>query len=148
MREQYQALMADPAKIEAILLAGAAKATALSAPFMRELREAVGLRKLAAPTVVASKQKSAKSNLPSFKQYREADGLFYFKLLSSGGTLLLQSHGFAAAKEAALAIAALQQHGTGALPALADKLQAVPDIDAADATAALTQLMQGQKSNQ
>ncbi len=148
MREQYQALMANPAKIEAILLAGAAKATALSAPFMRELREAVGLRKLAAPTVVASKQKSSKSNLPSFKQYREADGQFYFKLLSSGGTLLLQSHGFTAAKEAALAIAALQQHGTGALPALATKLQAVPDIKAADATAALTQLMQSQKSNE
>ena len=147
MREQYQALMADPAKIEAILLAGAAKATALSAPFMRELREAVGLRKLAAPTATATKQKSAKSNLPSFKQYREADGQFYFKLISSGGILLLQSHGFIAAKEAALAIAALQQQGAGALPALADKLQLLPDINAAETIAALAQLVQSLKSN-
>ena len=148
MREQYQALMSDPAKIEAILLAGAAKATAMSAPFMRELRDAVGLRKLAAPSAVTGKQKSAKNNLPSFKQYREADGQFYFKLLSSGGMLLLQSHGFTAAKEAALAIAALQQHGPGALPALADKLQLLPEVNSAEVTAALAQLVQSLKPNQ
>ena len=139
MREQYQVLMANPAKIEAILLAGASKATALSVPFMRELREAVGLRKLAA-SAVATKQKSAKNNLPSFKQYREADGQFYFKFISSSGTLLLQSHGFTAAKEAALAIAALQQQGAQALPALASKLQLLPEVSSADVAAALVQL--------
>ena len=117
MREQYQALVADPAKIEAILLAGAAKATALSAPFMRELRNAVGLRKLAARTATAQ-QKPVKSSLASFKQYREADGQFYFKLLSGGGVLLLQSQGFTTGKEAASAMTALLQQGADALPEL------------------------------
>ena len=48
MREQYEALLKDPARIETTLLAGAAKARALSQPFMGRLRHAVGLRNLGA----------------------------------------------------------------------------------------------------
>ena len=139
MREHYKALINDPAKIEAILLAGADKARALAAPLMRELRIAVGLRKLAAPAAAPTPQKPAKAALPSFKQYREADGQFYFKLLGSDGKLLLQSLGFAAPKEAALAIASLQQFGAEALTALTGKLQAVDGVLPEDITAALQQ---------
>ena len=146
MREQYQALVADPAKIEAILLAGAAKATALSAPFMRELRNAVGLRKLAARTATAQ-QKPVKSSLASFKQYREADGQFYFKLLSGGGVLLLQSQGFTTGKEAASAMTALLQQGADALPELSDKLQMLPQVNPADIATALAQMAKGNKSS-
>ena len=139
MRAHYQALISDPAKIEALLQAGADKARAVATPLMRELRVAVGLRKLAAPAAVPSKQKTQKAVLSSFKQYREADGQFYFKLLASDGRLLLQSLGFAAPKEAALAIASLQQRGAQALTALAGQLQAVNGVSPEDIAAALQQ---------
>ena len=131
MREQYHALMADPAKIEAILQAGASKATALSAPLMNELRQAVGLRKLGLPAIVASpagKSKATKTLAPSFKQYRDADGQFYFKLLSVEGKLLLQSLGFPSGKEAAASIASLQLKGAAAWPALQSQVQLSSDI--------------------
>ena len=139
MRAHYQALISDPEKIEALLQAGADKARAVATPLMRELRVAVGLRKLATPAAVPSKQKTQKAVLSSFKQYREADGQFYFKLLASDGRLLLQSLGFAAPKEAALAIASLQQRGAQALTALAGQLQAVDGVSPEDIAAALQQ---------
>ncbi|WP_188705329.1 tryptophan--tRNA ligase [Polaromonas eurypsychrophila] len=140
MRARYQALMQDPAKIEATLLAGADKARRLSTPFMGELRQAVGLRKLvAAPAVAAAKLKTAKTSEPVFKQYREADGKFHFKLLDGQGQLLLHSLGFESPKEAAKAIALLQTQGEAALPMLRQSLQAVPGVTA-DAIAAALQL--------
>ena len=45
-RERYGKLMADPAHIEAVLQQGAEKARKLSKPFLQEIREAVGIRKL------------------------------------------------------------------------------------------------------
>ena len=145
MREQYQALMADPAKIEAIMQAGASKATALSAPFMSELRHAVGLRKLAVPTSPASKPKAAKTLLPSFKQYRETDGQFYFKLFSADGTLLVQSLGFASGKEAAAAISTLQLQGAAAWAALQNKVQPLSGITPIEVETALERLMDSSK---
>ena len=121
MREMYQALMAEPEKIEAILQAGAAKATALSAPFMRELRHAVGLRQLVAPHALKVAQKAGKTSAPSFKQYRETDGLFYFKLVDARGQLLLQSCGFASPQEAARSVASLKDQDPAALQAIREQ---------------------------
>lgn len=45
-RSRYEALLADPGHIEAVLRAGAAKARALAAPRLAELRRAVGIRPL------------------------------------------------------------------------------------------------------
>ena len=45
-RREYERLMADPAHIEAILESGAERARAISVPFMREIRHAVGIRRL------------------------------------------------------------------------------------------------------
>ena len=129
----------SPKKIEAILQAGAEKARAKATPLMRELRHAVGLRKLAQPaqTPSAKKQKLDKTGLPTFKQYREADGKFYFKLLGADGKLLLQSREFVTPKDAALAIASLQQHGYAAMDALHDKLQPIDNVSVAELTLAL-----------
>ena len=137
MREKYHALMADPVKIEAILQAGASKATALSAPFMRELRHAVGLRKLVMPASPSNTPKPSKKHLPSFKQYREADGHFYFKLLDTQGKLLVQSRGFTSPKDAAQAIVQLQQLGADALNALQNQLDPVPGVSLAEIAAVL-----------
>jgi tryptophanyl-tRNA synthetase len=46
MRSRYQSLMADPAAIEQRLQEGAAKARMIARPFLAELRQAVGLRRL------------------------------------------------------------------------------------------------------
>ena len=45
-RERYDALMAEPARIEDILLEGAARARAWATPFLARIREAVGIRRL------------------------------------------------------------------------------------------------------
>ena len=147
MREQYQALMADPAKIEAILQNGAQKATALSAPLMSKLRHAVGLRKLVLPSAPASKPTIAKTLLPSFKQYREADGQFYFKLLSADGRLLVQSQGFVSGRDAAIAIASLQQQGAAAWPTLQEKMQPLSSSAFSEVLTALDLFMHGEKTN-
>jgi tryptophanyl-tRNA synthetase len=57
----------------------------------------------------AAKKDKAKAALPSFKQYREDDGRFYFKFVDAQGRLLLQSTGFASPKEAGQFIAQLKQ---------------------------------------
>ena len=46
MRERYQELIADPARIEQQLQEGAARARALATPFLHVLRQAVGVRSL------------------------------------------------------------------------------------------------------
>ena len=111
MRERYEHLVNHPEELERILQAGAAKARTRATPLMRELRQAVGLRNLGAVAGAGRKEK-AKSALPSFKQYREADGLFYFKFVDAQGKLLVQSAGFASPREAGQFIAALKQGGT------------------------------------
>lgn len=141
MRAQYDELIHNPARIEQTLLAGAERARALATPFIRELRAAVGLRSLAQAASAAKPAKAAKTALPAFKQYREADGKFYFKLVDADGRLLLQSTAFDAPKEAGQAIAQLQKD-PGALQALQPRLAPVPGVSLADAAAALQALAQ------
>ena len=139
MRAQYEALISHPERIEQTLLAGAERARTLATPFMRELRSAVGLRSLAQGTAAPQATKATKAALPSFKQYREKDGQFYFKLVAADGRLLLQSTGFAAPQEAGQAIAQLQKDAN-ALHTLAARLAPVEGVSTQDVAAALQQL--------
>jgi tryptophanyl-tRNA synthetase len=142
MREAYLALMADPAKIEHTLLAGAVKARHLATPFMGRLRQAVGLRDLrASETPVA--EKSSKVARPLFKQYREGDGQFYFKLVDAHGLLLLQSLGFATPREAGQAIARIKTEGAASLAALGGQLEPVSTETRAQLDTALQALREG-----
>ena len=119
MRERYEALMAQPAEIEATLQAGAAKARAIATPLLRELRAAVGLRPLTTPWIAAregtdsgdASGTAAARKLSTFKQYREADGRFHFKLVHADGRLLVQSEGHASPKDAGALIARLKTEG-------------------------------------
>jgi tryptophanyl-tRNA synthetase len=115
MREKYETLIAHPAELDRMLLAGADKARQLASPFIRELRHAVGLRALASVAAGTAAAKQDKPALASFKQYRDKDGLFYFKMVSPGGQMLLQSKGFASPRDAGQTIARLQQEGGLAL---------------------------------
>ncbi|MCZ8256379.1 MAG: tryptophan--tRNA ligase, partial [Polaromonas sp.] len=137
MRERYHALIADPGKIEAILQAGAQKARAEATPFMAELRHAVGLRNLAAKPAAPAKTKASKSAAPAFKQYREKDGRFYFKLQDADARVLLQSEGFDSPRDAAQMIATLQKGGPTALATLQTKVQTLPGIGPVEVAAAL-----------
>ncbi len=132
MRAVYDELMAHPEKLEAILQAGAARARAIAVPFLKTLREAVGLRPYTqtAATAVAKAEKVA---LPVFKQYREADGKFYFKLLSADGALLLQSQAFEQGRDAGQWVARLKREG---LVADAPVTREAADADIAAALAA------------
>ena len=142
MRDAYLALLADPAKIEHTLLAGATKARALATPFMGRLRQAVGLRDLRA-TDAALATKAAKVERPLFKQYREGDGLFFFKLVDAQGQLLLQSLGFATPREAGQAIARLKAEGAAALSTLGEQLQPLSTEGRQQLDAALQALREG-----
>ena len=115
MREKYEALMAKPGEIEAILRDGAARLRAAHAtPALQRLREAVGLRDLSQVAVGGGKseKKDASVAAPMFKQYREADGKFYFKLVQ-GERVLLQSAGFASPRDAGQRVAAIKQGEIG-----------------------------------
>jgi tryptophanyl-tRNA synthetase len=130
MRETYESLMNNPAQIEAILLKGADKARQIGTPFMQSLRQAVGLRGLGGLQAAAkSEKKPVKAAVASFKQYREADGKFYFKLVDAQATVLLQSRGFESPKEAGTAIAQIKAEGTDALVKLAHQLDPVNSKD-------------------
>ncbi len=112
LRERYETLVARPDRIEEILRDGAARLRAKYAtPFLRELRDAVGLRDLSAAAATAPKA-VAKAALPVFKQYREADGRFYFKLSDAQGTVLVQSQGFDSPRDAGQLVAALKNAET------------------------------------
>ncbi len=139
LRERYEALIQDPARIEATLLAGAQRAREMATPFLRELRAAVGLRSLAQGSSNAKTAKAAKTALPAFKQYREKDGKFYFKLVAADGRLLLQSTGFDAPKDAGQAIALLQREGLGAPDARYTLAQGVAQAEVQVALQALTE---------
>lgn len=142
MRESYQALIADPARIESILLAGAKKARKISTPLIGQLRHAVGLRSLHSTAPTAS-IKAAKVAVASFKQYREKDGKFYFKLVDADGSLLLQSLGFESPKIAGQSIALLQQDGLPALVSLSSQLEPLSETRQQAVTAALASMANG-----
>ncbi len=99
-RERYHGLIARPADLEDILLAGAAKARRLATPFLQQLREAVGLRSFRSDVASGgeSRKKAAKS--ARFVSFREDDGRFRFRLLDAQGEQLLLSKGFADGKAA------------------------------------------------
>ncbi len=138
MRARYQELMAHPAEVERILQRGAQKARERATPFLARLRQAVGLRNLASQDTAAPK-KQDKAALPVFKQYREADGRHYFKLVEPGGRVLLQSTGFDSPREAGQAVARLKDSGTAGLESVLTSPQGVSENDI---QAALTRMRQ------
>lgn len=130
MRERYEALMAEPGRIEATLQRGAERARAIATPFMAALRHAVGLRRLDGFAAKPSSGPAAGGvgtpaigHVPSFKQYREADGRFFFKLVDARGALLIQSLAFASGKEAGEWVKRLKTEGEQAL------VEALPHLD-------------------
>ena len=111
LRERYRELAADPAAIERMLRHGGERLRDEEArPFLAQLRSAVGLRDLATVRGEADADGgtgAAKLAPPQFKQYREDDGRFHFKLVD-GDVLLLQGPGFESPREAGRIVALLK----------------------------------------
>ncbi len=131
LRERYDALMAEPEKIEALLRRrGQQLREQLAVPLLKQLRHAVGLRDLSTAGDVPSEESgAARAAPPLFKQYREKDGRFYFKLQAGDGTPLIQSEGFDSPRDAGQLIGVLKQteHGDG-LQSELFKLEAEVDV--------------------
>jgi tryptophanyl-tRNA synthetase len=116
LRERYEALVAAPDVIERQLREGAERLRAdIATPFLRRLREAVGLRDLGRAGAGKTATATAKAALPQVKQYREADGRFHFKLHAGDGRLLLQGDGHASGRDAGQLVARLRRDGSSAL---------------------------------
>ncbi|MGB5937800.1 MAG: tryptophan--tRNA ligase [Rhodanobacter sp.] len=118
MRERYEALIADPAAIEAILRQGAQKARAIATPKVAALREVLGLRAMTTAPARAGGAKVAPKpgKLPRFASFRDTDGRFRFRLFSADGQELLLSKPFAEPK---LAGALQKRLGTSGAAAVA-----------------------------
>jgi tryptophanyl-tRNA synthetase len=142
MRERYEAMVNDPAEVERILLRGAEKARERSRPFIARLREAVGLRSLARTGAAAPDKRASKADLPVFKQYREADGRHYFKLVDASGGLLLQSQGFDSPREAGQAVARLRDQGLSALAEMGPQVQRPHSVSENELSTQLSRLRQ------
>ncbi len=115
MRARYAELMAHPEQVEAILQKGAERARAIARPLLDDLRHAVGLRRFQPLQAKAAPVAKAKAALPVFKQYRESDGQFYFKLSAHDGRVLLQSQAFAGGRDAGEWVKRLKTDGAAAL---------------------------------
>jgi len=110
MRERYYDLMAAPEKIEALLQAnGEQLRQRYAIPLIKKLRYAVGLRNLAQVNQRQQSSSDKKITLPQFKQYRETDGCFYFKLIDEMGDVLVQSEAFVSPRQAGQQVATLKQ---------------------------------------
>jgi tryptophanyl-tRNA synthetase len=127
MRANYQELMSNPARIEEILQEGARKARAIATPFIKELRQAVGLRSLGA--VASSDQagksagKSAKTGKAArFVSFRDEAGQFRFRFLAADGTELFCSVAFADPKLAGAAMRKFKMADVDACIKVEDKL--------------------------
>ena len=124
-------------RIEEQLRDGASRLRATHATSrMQGLRHAVGLRDLSSAPGATRAAGAAKSTLPVFKQYREADGRFHFKLVV-GDRVLLQSAGFDSPREAGRRIAVLREEGFAAGDGAFQLGAGVVEGDVRDALAAL-----------
>lgn len=137
MREKYVDLMANPARIEDILQAGAQKARKESVAVMQVLREAVGLRSLKGASGAAKAVQGTKKGdkVARFVSFRDEDGSFRFRLLAADGEELLLSQAFANPKDAGALMRRLQSESPDAiLQTRAETLVAVLDgVDVASA---------------
>lgn len=137
MRARYDDLMAHPEELEAILQAGAKKARVYSSALLQRLKSAVGLKSFVDCTIDAPQKAAKKKNAElAFKQYRENDGRFYFKLVLDGRDLFV-SAGFESGRDAGQWVGRIKREGMTALEEAPGAFAADAKDSAADALARL-----------
>jgi tryptophanyl-tRNA synthetase len=144
MRDRYESLIRRPDDIEDLLRQGAHKARQIATPFMQTLRETVGL---SATRSTSSLPKTSKEKKAFFKQYRQADGLFYFKLNAFDDQVLLQSKGFSEARDAGNWVKRLKVEGVDALEQALQKAVVVLPDEGPQAIAQLQTALKAMREN-
>ena len=123
MRERYEAYMQEPEKVEAILREGVERIRPMARALVDRCRNAVGLRAFK-PLQAKKATVKAKKSKASLKQYREKDGLFYFKLVNGQGKTLLTAGGLPSGKEVGAHLQSFKASGLGALKGIFCQLDA------------------------
>lgn len=139
MRERYEAYMQEPEKVEAILREGVERIRPMARALVDRCRNAVGLRAFK-PLQAKKAAVKAKKSKASLKQYREKDGLFYFKLVNGQGKTLLTAGGLPSGKEVAAHLQSFKASGLGALKGIFCQLDA--EATEAEVQSALDELTQ------
>ena len=139
MRERYEAYMQEPEKVEAILREGVERIRPMARALVDQCRNAVGLRTFKPLQAKKAAVKTKKSKA-SLKQYREKDGLFYFKLVNGQGKTLLTAGGLPSGKEVGAHLQSFKASGLGALKDIFCQLDA--EATEAEVQSALEELTQ------
>ena len=139
MRERYEAYMQEPEKVEAILREGVERIRPMARALVDQCRNAVGLRTFK-PLQEKKAAAMAKKSKASLKQYREKDGLFYFKLVNGQGKTLLTAGGLPSGKEVGAHLQSFKASGLGALKDIFCQLDA--EATEAEVQSALDELTQ------
>lgn len=139
MRERYEAYMQEPEKVEAILREGVERIRPMARALVDRCRNAVGLRAFK-PLQAKKAAVKAKKSKASLKQYREKDGLFYFKLVNGQGKTLLTAGGLPSGKEVGAHLQSFKASGLGALKGFFCQLDA--EATEAEVQSALDELTQ------
>lgn len=139
MRERYEAYMKEPEKVEAILREGVERIRPMARALVDQCRNAVGLRTFK-PLQAKKAAVKAKKSKASLKQYREKDGLFYFKLVNGQGKTLLTAGGLPSGKEVGAHLQSFKASSLGALKDIFCQLDA--EATEAEVQSALDELTQ------
>lgn len=139
MRERYEAYMQEPEKVEAILREGVERIRPMARALVDQCCNAVGLRTFK-PLQEKKAAVKAKKSKASLKQYREKDGLFYFKLVNGQGKTLLTAGGLPSGKEVGAHLQSFKASGLGALKDIFCQLDA--EATEAEVQSALDELTQ------
>ena len=139
MRERHEAYMQEPEKVEAILREGVERIRPMARALVDQCRNAVGLRTFK-PLQEKKAAAKAKKSKASLKQYREKDGLFYFKLVNGQGKTLLTAGGLPSGKEVGAHLQSFKASGLGALKDIFCQLDA--EATEAEVQSALDELTQ------
>lgn len=139
MRERYEAYMQEPEKVESILREGVERIRPMARALVDRCRNAVGLRAFK-PLQAKKAAVKAKKSKASLKQYREKDGLFYFKLVNGQGKTLLTAGGLPSGKEVGAHLQSFKASGLGALKGIFCQLDA--EATEAEVQSALDELTQ------
>ncbi len=139
MRERYEAYMQEPEKVETILREGVERIRPMARALVDQCRNAVGLRTFK-PLQEKKAAAKAKKSKASLKQYREKDGLFYFKLVNGQGKTLLTAGGLPSGKEVGAHLQSFKASGLGALKDIFCQLDA--EATEAEVQSALDELTQ------
>ncbi|MDM1708944.1 tryptophan--tRNA ligase [Thiopseudomonas alkaliphila] len=143
-RERYHELMSKPQALEDIMQMGAAKARKISAPFLAEIREAVGLRSFNQSLQVAVSGAKKKAKAAKIVSFKDEQG-FRFRLVDAEGQTLLLSKGFNDGKTAGLVSKEIQ---SGAALDLRTDAGIVSLWFAGEAVAETEALAGGEQANQ